>query len=258
MSFVGIDVSKDKLDVCCIFGERHKSKRVANSPSGFEDLRRWIVQNKFEDVHVCMESTGCYSEGVAEFLYNAGFKVSVANPAAVKAFKNSELIRQKTDKADAYMIAKFCQKNNPRLWTPRPAEIRELHDITSRIDSLKQKIIASSNVLENKLLSKTVVENIKNEIEFLEKNIKELEDEIMKIIESNPDLRLKFEQLTAITGVGPKVALSILAGMPDVENFQNAGQFASFIGITPSHKHLYMASRIYQESEALASEKPCI
>lgn len=236
MVFIGIDVSKDKLDVCCIFEERHRFKQVANTLSGFRDLQSWIDKNGFSGAHICMESTECYSEGVAEFLYNAGFKVSIANPMSIKSFKKSVMVRQKTDKVDAYMIAKFCEKNDPKTWKPKTAEAKILHDIISRISSLKEKLIASSNVLENKGLSKIVIKNINKETKFLEKSIEKLEGEAMKIIAENADLKLKFERLTAILGVGPKLVLTILAEMPDIENFQNAGQYASFVGVTPSHK----------------------
>ena len=81
-----------------------------------------------------------------------------------------------------------------------------------------------------------MIKNINKEIKFLEKSIEELEKEVVKIITENDDLRVKFESLTAILGVGPKLVLTILAEMPDVENFQNAGQYASFVGVTPFHK----------------------
>ena len=62
-----------------------------------------------------MEATGHYSEPIAEFLYNAGYRVSVVNPFPIKAFRMSKMIRQKTDRSDSEVIARFCLQNNPKL-----------------------------------------------------------------------------------------------------------------------------------------------
>jgi len=93
---VGIGVSKAKLDICVLFESKTKKKIVKNSESGFKQLHDWISQNHINP-HICMESTGCYSEGVAEFFHNLGFKACVINPLVIKSFRNSKLVRQKTD-----------------------------------------------------------------------------------------------------------------------------------------------------------------
>ena len=66
-SVIGIDVSKAKLDICALFEDKTRKKVVENSESGFKQLHDWISKNNIEYPHICMESTGCYSEGVAEF-----------------------------------------------------------------------------------------------------------------------------------------------------------------------------------------------
>ena len=116
MQTIGIDVSKQTLDVCVIFGEKIKKKAFTNDESGFKSLESWILKLEVSDPHFCMESTGCYSEGVAEFLYNKGYKVSVVNPLLIKAFRTSKMVRQKTDSTDSEIIAKFCLQNNPTLF----------------------------------------------------------------------------------------------------------------------------------------------
>lgn len=90
---IGIDVSKGKLDICTLFNNKKRYKGVENSESGFKKLHSWIVKHNIENPHICMESTECYSEGVAEFFYNLGMKVSVVNPWKIKAFHDSYLIR---------------------------------------------------------------------------------------------------------------------------------------------------------------------
>ena len=137
---IGIDVSKKKLDVCALFDGKTRKKIVDNSVSGFKSLRNWISKNNIDDPHFCMESTGCYSEGIAEFFHELGFKVSVVNPLQIKAFRNSKLIRQKTDSVDAQIIAEFCLQNAPAAWKPRSPEQKELHYLNVRISALKSEL----------------------------------------------------------------------------------------------------------------------
>ena len=77
---IGIDVSKEKLDVCALFSGKSRKKIVDNSVSGFKSLHNWISKTNIDNPHFCIESTGCYSEAVAEFFHELGFKVSVVNP----------------------------------------------------------------------------------------------------------------------------------------------------------------------------------
>ena len=232
---IGIDVSKKQLDVCVIFDGKIKKKIVDNSVSGFKSLRNWISKNNIKNPHICMESTGCYSEGVAEFFHELGFKVSVVNPLRIKAFRNSKLIRQKTDSVDAQVIAEFCLLNNPAPWTPTSPERKELHNINVRISALKAEVNRSSNALENENLSKLIQKSIHDEIKFLKKQVALLEDEAQKIINSNQHLKEQFDRITEIKGVGEKLALAIIADMPDVSNFQKSGQFSAFAGVSPAH-----------------------
>ena len=232
---IGIDVSKKKLDICAIFDGKTKKKIVDNSVSGFKFLRNWISQNNIKNPHICMESTGCYSEGVAEFFHKLGFKVSVVNPLQIKAFRNSKLIRQKTDSVDAKVIAEFCLQNDPSPWNPRSPEKKELHNINVRISALKTEVNRASNALENKNLSKVILKSIHDEIKFLKNQIALLEDEAQKIINSNQNLKEQFDRITKIKGVGEKLALAIIADMPDVSNFQKSGQFSAVAGVSPSH-----------------------
>jgi transposase len=232
---IGIDVSKKKLDVCSLFDGKTRKKIVDNSVSGFKSLRNWISKNNIDDPHFCMESTGCYSEGVAEFFHELGFKVSVVNPLQIKSFRSSKLIRQKTDSVDALIIAEFCLQNAPAAWKPRSPEQKELHYLNVRISALKSELNRVSNALENKKLSKVILKSIHDEIKFLKNQIALLEDEAQKILNSNQNLKEQFDRITKIKGVGEKLALAIIADMPDVSNFQKSGQFSAFAGVSPSH-----------------------
>jgi len=232
---IGIDVSKKTLDICAIFDGKIKKKSFTNTESGFKNLAAWIEKLELVSPHICMESTGCYSEASAEFLYKKGFKISVVNPLPIKAFRMSKMVRQKTDKSDSEVIAQFCMQNNPILWSPKPRENKELHEINVRVDALKAELNRLINALEMEYINETVKKSIDEEIKFVKKAIKDLEIEAKKIVKENEKLKKHFDILTSIKGVGAKTALTILADMPDVDKFENAKQYAAFIGVTPSH-----------------------
>jgi transposase len=117
--WVGIDVAKSKLDVA-LLDERGKVKShvFANDAKGHMALAAWLSQRGCSPDHtrVCMEATGCYSETVATALADAAWKVSVVNPARVKGFAQSELLRNKTDRADAVLLARFGQALQAEPW----------------------------------------------------------------------------------------------------------------------------------------------
>ncbi len=80
-----------------------------------------------------------------------------------------------------------------------------------------------------------ILKSIHDEIKFLKKQIALLEDEAQKIINSDKNLKEQFDRITEIKGVGEKLALAIIADMPDVSNFHKSGQFSAFAGISPAH-----------------------
>ena len=111
-AWVGIDVSKHKLDACLVHQkgiERHKS--FANTPPGFAKLIAWTQGLAPEGLcHFALEATACYSEAVALFLSEQGQKVSVLNPARVHYAALASGVGNRTDPSDARAIAHFCRK----------------------------------------------------------------------------------------------------------------------------------------------------
>ena len=124
---LGIDIAKLKFDVCLIKENgKVKHKVFANTKHGFEQLVAWLSSHQVGGLHVCLEATGSYGEALALHLFDAGYRVSVVNPAAVKAFAASRLTRTKTDKVDAELIARFCLAQEPQAWQPPAPEVRQL------------------------------------------------------------------------------------------------------------------------------------
>src|SRR5579872_4880692 len=122
-AFLGIDIAKGKFDVALSIGDKFKTKAFNNTLKGFKDLLLW-TQKYAEDIHFCMESSGVYGKALATFLHEKALKVSVVNPFKIKAFGQCELSRNKTDEADAKLIARYCKAMRPAIWEPEPEHVQ--------------------------------------------------------------------------------------------------------------------------------------
>ncbi len=139
MITVGIDISKAKFDAALLFpNNKVKTKKFENKAAGFVELIDWLKKNEALDSHVCLEATGTYSEALSIYLFELSHPVSVVNPSKIKGFSQSELARNKTDTADAQLIARFCRAMDPPLWKPKSQHIRELGDWVRRLQGLQQ------------------------------------------------------------------------------------------------------------------------
>jgi transposase len=135
-SILGIDVSKESLDVVLISGSRQVHKVFSNHAGGHKHLQNWLAAQRAGPVPACLEATGQNGEEVAEYLYQRGCLVSVVNPARIKRYGESKLHRNKTDKADAALIAEFCQREIPPGWKPLAPEVKHLRALVRRLDDL--------------------------------------------------------------------------------------------------------------------------
>lgn len=228
---LGVDISKLTFDVALLNGgNKLKTKKFNNTTKGFAELKQWLKTKGTDTAHVCMEATGGYETKLAQYLYDNSFKVSVINPARIKGFSMSKLSRVKTDKADCGLVAYFCQAMQPDLWQPAPLHIQELQQWVRRLDSL----IANKNQENNRLdgAIDAVSINISTHIEFLDKQIKEVEELISNHIKGHKDLSDKSKLLDSIPGIGEKTIGVILAFL-SVEKFDSAKQVAAFVGLNP-------------------------
>lgn len=228
---LGIDVSKKKFDVALLNKGKLKNKKFTNDVQGFEELRQWLTKQDEVTPHVCLEATGIYGEALAEYLYDAGFTVSVVNPARIKGFAQSELLRSKTDKVDAGLIARFCYAMQPQAWCPQPQEIKLLRDLVRHLDALqgmrqqeRNRLEAASEVIKNQLL---------DHIDYLDNEVKKVKRLINQHIDKHPDLKTRKGLLESIPGIGEATIAVILAEFGDVTQFKNAKALAAFIGVAP-------------------------
>jgi hypothetical protein len=126
---LGIDVSKNALDVSMSGCNKIRARSFVNSGHGWRHLLDWPVTQKIQRVHACLESTGRFSLGIACALHEAGHVVSIVNPAQIRDFARTKLGRNKTDGVDASHIREYCQLFKPRPWAPPSNAHRTLGEL---------------------------------------------------------------------------------------------------------------------------------
>ena len=139
-SWVGIDVSKKKPDIALLHDNQIRPKSLANTRAGVQQFVEWLEFQRIgiETAWVFSEVRGLYNDALATWLYDNGINVSVVNPARVKGYAQSELVRNKTDMTDAATIARFAHAVKPEPWHVPSAEVRVLRALVERLDELKQ------------------------------------------------------------------------------------------------------------------------
>lgn len=240
MFFIGIDVSKAKLDCSLLLdvaSGKRKSKSVANSKSGVIGLLAWCTQQIVvaTDLHAIMEGTGSYHEQAALALFDAGVTVSIVNPAQVKDFGRSLGVRTKTDNIDSLILAKYGALLNPKPWLPPAPEARELQALLSRRDAIAQDLQRERNRLEKTEaaeLPPLIQESILDTIAFLEQQLAKLQLNIDQHIDNYPRLKEDRDLLTSIPAVGVQVGNHMLAVLHN-HPFHSAEQFAAYLGLVP-------------------------
>ena len=104
---LGIDIAKKKFDSALLINGKLKHKVFANGQEGFRELVGWLKKYGVAHAHVCVEASSTYGEELATYLHDHGHTVSIVNPARIKGFAQSELLRLKNDKVDAGVIARI-------------------------------------------------------------------------------------------------------------------------------------------------------
>ena len=239
MHYLGIDVSKAKLD-CVLFdleSQKRKSKTVTNSAEGVAQLlaviQKWGVGAA--QLHVVMEPTASYHELAALALCDAGCVVSLINPAHLRRYAQAVGVRSKTDAADAALLARYGAAEKPQAWTPPSASVRALRALLARRDAVAEDLQRERNRAE-KLEASEVPESVRQSLlevtAFLDAQLARLQREIEQHIDNDPDLRDKRDLLLSIPAVGERVAQNMVALLAS-RNFGSAEQLAAYLGLVP-------------------------
>jgi transposase len=239
---VGLDVSKDKVYGCFSQRQLDKPFRVISShsygcnTSGFEELVTWVEKHRQADIelHVLMEATGVYYENLAYFLRAKGYRVTVLLPNKVKAFAKSLDGRSKTDVIDAKTMAQMALERELPIWTPPSAIMLRI----KRLCRERMGLLAEKTIVSNRLHAKNYsyepnpesLERSKQLIIFIDKQIEEIEKDIEKAVESDPEIKERLDKVCTIKGVGFITAATIIGETNGFTLFVNKGQLVSYAG----------------------------
>jgi len=239
MNTIGIDVSKEKLDVALLREQdKVKTKAVANKQMGWQELLDWSLKNTglpIGELHFVMEATGIYHEQLATFLYDAGAKVSVVNPAQIKFYGQGLGVRSKNDKKDSVVLARYGLKENPKSWQPEAQEIRELKALLARFDGIEKDLQREKNRQEKAQISLAPAEVI-NSLNLMIEQLKTERKRLSKLIEDHINKHQKLKEnkalLESIPAVGKVIATRMLMVIGS-RQFENAHQCAAYLGLIP-------------------------
>ena len=233
---VGIDVSKDRLDVLLIHGEKRAGQQFTNTPTGYAKLDGWLRRRLNPNAaHVCLEATGPYGESVAEYLVAQGYTVSVVNPARIKGYAESQLQRNKTDRLDAALIADFCRTQHPPAWTPPPPEIRQLQQLVRHLEDLTQSRQQAKNRLALPGQSQPVTDHLQAQLALLDQQIRQTKHAISDLLDQHPDLKHQKDLLRSIPGLGDLTIGKLIAECRNLTAFRDVRQLVAFAGLNPRH-----------------------
>jgi transposase len=238
--FIGIDVSKKTLDVALhsLEGQLNCNHIVIeNNAKGFKNLLSWLKKMKInhQDVLICMEHTGIYANKVVDFLETKNIAYSLQSALHVK--KSLGLVRGKSDKVDAFRLAEFCYEKRDT--------IKESQKPSKNIIVLKNLFTERRKLVGSQAEYKQIRSEIaiyqgkdflkrKNRIiKHFQREIDEIEEEIMEIIKSDPEIYCNFLLITSIIGIGMVNAVGTIVYTNNFKNFSDPRAYACYVGVAP-------------------------
>jgi transposase len=223
--YVGIDVSKDYLDVS--LDPARPAARRPNTPSAAESLALELRSATL----VVLEATGGYEHTIFNALLQQGVPVSIVNPKRVRDYARSRGRLAKTDQLDARILAEFGQIMQPEPTPASPPDLLRLKALTTFREDLLKTQTAYRNRL--KQTHDTFIQTeIKALLETVKTQLAQLEDEMKRCIATSQNLRPKAQVLGAVKGVGPILTCALLSHLPELGTL-NAKQIAALVGLAP-------------------------
>lgn len=227
--FVGIDISKERLDVAIRpSGERES---VTNDKAGIEVLIRRL--REIQPTLIVLEATGGMERGLTRALTSAELPVVVVNPRQVRDFAKATGQLAKTDSIDALVLARFAQAVRPAV-RPLPDEVTmELRALIARRRQITEMIVAERNRLSG--ASKSVRKRIDAHIRWLEAELERADKDLDQSIRQSPIWQENQDLLQSVPGIGPVISRTLIAELPELGEL-NRKQIAALVGIAPLNR----------------------
>jgi transposase len=225
--FVGIDVSKDRLDVHVV--PSGEAFAVARNGEGLAGLNERL--GRLGTVTVAVEATGGFETVVAASLAGAGLPVVVVNPAQVRAFAQALGKRAKTDPIDAAVIAQFVAMTKPDIRPLPDEQTRALADLVARRRQIVQMIVAERQ-REKRATLPRLQRSIQRLLTALEKELNELDRALDDAVRGSPAWRQNEGLLKSVPGIGSVIARTLMAELPELGTLDRR-EIAALAGLAP-------------------------
>ena len=225
--FVGIDVSKDRLDVATY--PEISSWSVSNNEAGFKALVKRL--RPLDPNRVVLEATGGYEMSAAIAMAEAKLPVAVVNPRQTRSFAKATGLLAKTDRLDALALARFAQAIKPEIRPLPDAKARELGAVVVRRLQVVTMLTAEKN-RRRSTTPKRMQKELDRHVAWLEKALLRLNAELEKMIHNSPIWRAKDDLLRGIKGIGPRTSTLLISEMPELGKL-NGKKITKLVGLAP-------------------------
>jgi len=245
---IGIDISMDDFHACIKVRTESGSivikgtRAFQNTYAGFQGFLKWVLERKKEDyvLSFVMEATGVYYEDLAYFLYSSRQQVSVVLANKIKNYARSLNVKTKTDKVDSKTIAGFGIERKLDEWKPMSPVYKELRDYCRELLSIKKEMNRARNQLHaltrSHSKSKGIIKFKTDQIKFYEGAIQNIEKELHKIVDMDPQLKEKLRKVQTITGIGFETSVILASETNGFALFKSIRQLISYAGLDVEFK----------------------
>jgi transposase len=223
--YMGIDVSKDRLDVAVLRGG---CESVDNNQEGIAKLVQELLE--LEPELIVVEATGGYQRSVVDALFHAGLSVAVVNPARVRQFARACGLLAKTDKLDAQVLAVFGQRVQPKRYEGKSEAEKQLSALLVRRKQLEEMLKAEQNRLRT--ISPSLRGSLERIIAILKEEKKRLEQQIQQFLNEQKAWQEQREILNSAPGVGMVTTATLLADLPELGRLDRK-KIAALVGVAP-------------------------
>jgi transposase len=239
---VGLDISKDSLQVCLSIIDQtgrvtvKATTKVVNKPIGFSHLMSWVTRHRKLDLPMTylMESTGVYHEAIAWYLHQHDQLVSILLPNKAKYYLKSLGYKSKNDKIDAQGLSRMGLEQQLPIWKPLSKNLYALRLLTRQHQRLQELRTQSTNqqhafdhsAFDNSFITKQLT----NLVSVYDQQLTALEQAIAQLVEGDPVLKPRIEQLVRIKGLALLSVAVLVAETNGFEGFTNQRHLVSYAG----------------------------
>lgn len=239
---VGLDISKDTLQVCLSVVDQtgrvtvKATTKLLNKPAGFSALINWVARHRKQDLPLTylMESTGVYHEAVAWYLHQHDQPVSILLPNKAKYYLKSLGYKSKNDKIDAQGLSRMGLEQQLPLWKPLSKNLYALRLLTrqhQRLQELRTQSTNQQHALEHSAFDNTfIAKQLANLVKVYDQQLTALEQAIAQLIDEDPVLKSRIEQLVKIKGLALLSVAVLVAETNGFEGFTNQRHLVSYAG----------------------------